>query len=56
VDWSVTLTVKVVAPLAVGVPEMAPVLLMERPAGSDEPDARLQVSVPTPPVAARLAE
>lgn len=47
---SVTVTVKVTVPLAVGVPEIAPVLeLIERP--SERPVA-LQVSVPAPPVAA----
>jgi hypothetical protein len=49
------LTVSVVVPAAVGVPEIAPPLLKDRPAGSDEPDARLQLSVPTPPVPCKVA-
>ena len=50
-----TFTVKVVVAAAVGVPEIVPELLKERPAGSDEPDARLQVSVPAPPLACKVA-
>ena len=46
---------KLVVPLAVGVPEIAPVLLIERPAGSDEPDASAKFSVPTPPLACTMA-
>ena len=38
----------------VGVPEIAPEA-SDRPAGSDDPEARLQVSVPVPPVAASVA-
>lgn len=54
-DWSVNLTVKLVVPAVVGVPEIAPVLLRERPPGSEEPVARLQVRVPTPPLACKVA-
>jgi hypothetical protein len=54
-DWSVNLTVKLVVPAAVGVPEIAPALLKERPAGSEEPVARLHVSAPTPPLACNVA-
>jgi hypothetical protein len=49
------LTLKVVVPAAVGVPEIAPALLRERPAGSDEPDTRVQVRVLAPPVAFKVA-
>lgn len=54
-EESVTLTVKVAVAAAVGVPEIVPVPLKERPAGNDEPEARLQVSVPAPPLACKLA-
>ena len=48
---SVTVTVKLIVPFAVGVPEMAPVLeLIESPLAG-RPTA-LQVSVPAPPVPA----
>lgn len=47
---SVTVTVMLGLPLAVAVPEIAPVLeLMDRPVGSP---VALQVRVPAPPVAA----
>jgi hypothetical protein len=49
------LTVKFVVAAAVGVPDIAPEPLKERPAGSEEPVARLQVSVPAPPLAAKVA-
>ncbi len=52
---SVTFTVKVDVPVAVGVPEIAPEPLRLSPAGSEEPVAKLQVSVPVPPVAASVA-
>jgi hypothetical protein len=52
---SVTFTVNVEAPAAVGVPEIFPEPLRLRPAGRDEPDATLHVSVPVPPVAASVA-
>jgi hypothetical protein len=52
---SVTFTVKPVVLAAVGVPEIAPAVLRASPAGSDDPDAKLQVSVPVPPVAASVA-
>ena len=54
-EESVTFTVKVVVAAAVGVPEMVPVPLKERPAGNEEPEARLQVSVPAPPLACNVA-
>jgi len=54
-DESVNLTVKVDVPIAVGVPDIAPEPLRERPAGSAEPVARLQVSVPAPPLACKVA-
>jgi len=54
-EESVTFTVKVVVAAAVGVPEMVPVPLKERPAGNEEPEARLQVSVPAPPLACKVA-
>jgi hypothetical protein len=47
--------VKLEAPGVVGVPEIAPALLKERPAGSVEPEAKLQVSVPAPPLACKVA-
>ena len=56
-DWepptleSVTLTVKVDVPTAVGVPVIAPALLRVRPAGRD-PALAVNVSVPAPPVTA----
>lgn len=54
-EASVTFTVKLMVPAAVGVPEMAPAVLRDSPAGSADPLARLQLSVPVPPVAARVA-
>ena len=54
VDESVTCTVKVEISGTVGVPVMAPELLNDRPVGK-VPLAMLQVSVPTPPVAWRVA-
>ena len=54
-EASVTLTVNELAPTVVGVPEIDPPLLRDRPAGSAEPLARLQVSAPAPPLAWRLA-
>jgi hypothetical protein len=52
---SVTFTVKLEEPAAVGLPEIAPEPLRFSPAGSDEPVARLQVRAPMPPVAASVA-
>lgn len=46
---------KVVVAAAVGVPEIVPEPLKERAAGSDEPEAKLQVSVPAPPLACKVA-
>lgn len=54
-DESVTFTVKVEVAGVVGEPEIAPELLKDSPPGSNEPLARLQVSVPAPPVACRVA-
>jgi hypothetical protein len=54
-DESVNFAVKVEDPGAVGMPEIAPAALKERPAGNDEPDARLQVNVPAPPLACSVA-
>ena len=51
---SVTCTVKVKAPAVVGVPEIFPET-SANPTGNVEPDAKLQVSVPAPPVAASVA-
>jgi hypothetical protein len=53
-DESVTFTVKVKTPVAVGVPEIVPELLKDSPAGS-EPVTTVQVSVPAPPVACKVA-
>jgi hypothetical protein len=54
-EESVTFTVKLVVAAAVGVPEIIPVPLNERPAGNAEPDANAQVSVPAPPPACKVA-
>jgi hypothetical protein len=54
-EESVTFTVKVVVAAAVGVPEIVPEPLKERPAGNDEPEAKLQASVPAPPLACKVA-
>jgi hypothetical protein len=51
---SVTFTVKFELPVVVGVPDMVPVALRVRFAGSD-PLERLQTSVPTPPVACNVS-
>lgn len=51
---SVTATVKAEVPAAVGVPDILPEASVS-PAGSDDPEARLQLSVPVPPVAASVA-
>ncbi len=51
VPVSATFTVKYEVPVAVGVPEMPPVLVRVKPEGND-PVSRLQVRVPVPPVAA----
>jgi hypothetical protein len=53
-DESVACTVKVEVPETVGVPVMAPELLSDKPVGK-APLAKVQVSVPTPPVAWRVA-
>jgi hypothetical protein len=54
-EASLTFTVKEVVAGVVGVPDIAPELLKERPPGSVEPDAKLQVSVPAPPLACKVA-
>lgn len=54
-EASVIFTEKLVEPAAVGVPEIAPALLKERPAGSEEPLARAHVTVPAPPLACKVA-
>ena len=54
-EESVTFTVKSVVAAAVGVPEIVPVPLRERPAGNAEPEAKAQVSVPAPPLACNVA-
>jgi len=51
----VTFTVKSVVPAALGVPEIVPALLNDRPAGNAEPEARAQVIVPAPPLACNVA-
>jgi len=50
---SVTFTVKFDVPALVGVPEMVPVELRVRFAGS-APETRLQTRVPVPPLAWRV--
>ena len=42
-------TVKFVVAAVLGVPEIVPKELKERPEGSEEPVAKLQVIVPVPP-------
>lgn len=42
-------------PAALGVPEIVPVPLNDRPAGNAEPEAKAQVSVPAPPLACNVA-
>jgi hypothetical protein len=42
-EESETVTVKLVVPTALGVPEITPPELTERPAGSEEPEASAQV-------------
>ncbi len=54
-EESVTFTVKVAVAAAVGVPEIVPVPLSERPVGNAEPEANAQLSVPAPPLACKLA-
>jgi hypothetical protein len=54
-EESVTLTVNVELAAVVGVPEIAPEVLKDNPAGNDDPDAKVQLSVPAPPVAASVA-
>jgi hypothetical protein len=51
---SVTFTVKVAAPAAVGIPEIFPDANVS-PEGNEEPEARLQESVPVPPAALSVA-
>jgi hypothetical protein len=54
-DESVTFTIKVGVAVVVGVPESTPPLDKLSHEGSDEPDATLQVSVPAPPLACKVA-
>jgi hypothetical protein len=54
-DESVTFTVKVEVAGVVGVPDSTPPLDKLSHEGSDEPVARLQVSVPAPPLACKVA-
>jgi hypothetical protein len=49
-EESVTFTVNSVVPAALGVPEIVPVPLKERPAGKAEPEPNAQERVPAPPV------
>ena len=48
---SVTCTVKLVVPVALGVPEIVPLEEIVRPAGKVDPDAKLQVYGEVPPPA-----
>lgn len=50
VPESVAPTVKLVVPAVAGVPERVPEALRCSPEGSDEPDARVQLMVPVPPL------
>lgn len=50
---SATLAVKVLVPVAVGVPEMTPAVLMDKPAGS-APEDMVNVYGAIPPEAARV--
>jgi hypothetical protein len=52
----VIFTVKLTVPAAVGVPEIAPALLRESPAGSEEPLAKAHVTAPAPPLDCNAAE
>jgi hypothetical protein len=52
---SATWTVKVDVPVAVGVPEITPLLLRLKPLGS-VPEAKLHVRAPAPPLACRVTE
>ena len=52
---SVASSVKLNDPAVVGVPDITPALLNERPAGSEEPLAKVQVSAPAPPLACKFA-
>jgi hypothetical protein len=53
-DESATWTVKVEVPGTVGSPVTVPDLLNDKPVGN-APLAKLQVSIPAPPVASRVA-
>jgi hypothetical protein len=44
-----------VVPVAVGVPLMTPALLKDKPAGSEDPLAKLHVSAPAPPLPCSVA-
>ena len=54
-EASVAFTLKLFVPGMVGVPEITPALLNERPEGRVEPLAKAQVSEPAPPVACNVA-
>lgn len=54
VPESLAVTVKFEVPAAVGVPEIAPAVLMVNPAGK-EPLVTLRVMAPTPPLVCTLA-
>ena len=51
---SVTVTVKVYVPSAVGVPVSVPLLLNNKPDGKEEPSATAKVYAPVPPVATKV--
>ncbi len=53
---SATCTVKLSAPLPVGVPERTPIELRWSPGGSESPDVSDHVYAPVPPTAARVCE
>src|ERR1700686_5226081 len=52
---SATWTVKVDVPVAVGIPEITPLLFRLNPVGS-LPEAKLHVRAPAPPLACRVTE
>ena len=52
---SLNWAVKLVLPTAVGVPLMTPADESDKPAGNDDPLARLQVTGTVPPVYCRVA-
>jgi hypothetical protein len=52
---SVAITTKEEEPIVLGVPEMVPLLLRERPGGKAEPGARLHVTGGVPPLDCNVA-